>query len=210
MRRLPSDPSADSSGLGFLSNGFQSSSVDQALFLQITSMVSWSGEIGYSLAKGSMMRNSHEQLVTLVFNLFNSLPPGRSWCDFKNVIFNLALLIGIFKSSNDNILRWMPQVLTGHKSTLVQVMAWCHQATSPYLSQYWPRSLLPYGITRPQWLLLRKLISILGSWEAFLLNIIIEMALLVEILPCRRHGPVSPVQSLPGLLKLWEPFYNMA
>ena len=29
-------------------------------------------------------------------------------------------------------------------------MAWCHQSTSHYLSQCWPRSLSPYGITRPQ------------------------------------------------------------
>ena len=29
-------------------------------------------------------------------------------------------------------------------------MAWCCQATSHYLSQCWPRSLSPYGITRPQ------------------------------------------------------------
>ena len=36
------------------------------------------------------------------------------------------------------------------KSTLVQVMAWCRQATSHYLSQCWPRSLSPYGVTRPQ------------------------------------------------------------
>ena len=41
--------------------------------------------------------------------------------------------------------------LTDYKSTLVQVMAWCHQATSHYLSQCWPRSLSPYGVTRPQW-----------------------------------------------------------
>ena len=33
-------------------------------------------------------------------------------------------------------------------STLVQVMAWYTQASSNYLSQYWPRSVLPYGITR--------------------------------------------------------------
>ena len=46
----------------------------------------------------------------------------------KNVIFNL----GIFKSSYDNVLRWMPQDLTDDKSTLVQVMAWCHQTTSHY------------------------------------------------------------------------------
>ena len=36
-------------------------------------------------------------------------------------------------------------------STLVQVMAWCYQAPSHYLSQSWPRSLSPYGVTRPQW-----------------------------------------------------------
>ena len=41
--------------------------------------------------------------------------------------------------------------LTDNKSTLVQVMAWCPQATSLYLSQCWPRSLSPYGVTRPQW-----------------------------------------------------------
>ena len=37
------------------------------------------------------------------------------------------------------------------QSTLAQVMAWCRQATSHYSSQCWPRSLSPYGVTRPQW-----------------------------------------------------------
>ena len=32
----------------------------------------------------------------------------------------------------------MPQDLTDDKSTLVQVMAWCHQAASHYLNQCWP------------------------------------------------------------------------
>ena len=45
----------------------------------------------------------------------------------------------------------MPVDLTDHKSTLVQVMAWCRQATSHYLSQCWPKSLSPYGAARPQW-----------------------------------------------------------
>ena len=36
-------------------------------------------------------------------------------------------------------------------STLVQVVAWCHQAKSHYLSQSWPISLSPNGVTRPQW-----------------------------------------------------------
>ena len=46
---------------------------------------------------------------------------------------------------------WMSLDLTDDKSTMVQVTAWCRQATSHYLSQCWPRSLLPYGVTRPQW-----------------------------------------------------------
>ena len=41
--------------------------------------------------------------------------------------------------------------LTDDKSTLVQVMAWCRQATSHYLSQCWLRSVSPYGVIRPQW-----------------------------------------------------------
>ena len=81
----------------------------------------------------------------------NSLVPGRTRCHFKTAIFNLALLIGIFTSSEDNALTWMPRDLTDDKSILVQVMAWCRQATSHYLSQSWPSPMSPYGVTRPQW-----------------------------------------------------------
>ena len=45
----------------------------------------------------------------------------------------------------------MSQDFTDDQSTLLQVMAWCRQATSHYLSQCLPRSLSPYGATRPQW-----------------------------------------------------------
>ena len=47
-------------------------------------------------------------------------------------------------------LRWMPENSIDDKSTMVLVMAWCLQATSHYLSQCWPRSMLLYGITGPQ------------------------------------------------------------
>ena len=82
----------------------------------------------------------------------NSLAPGRSGCDSKNKSFNLVFLIDIFKSSHDNALWWMPWDLTDDKSTLVQVMAWCRQASSHYLSLYWLSFLSPYGVARPQWL----------------------------------------------------------
>ena len=35
--------------------------------------------------------------------------------------------------------------------TLAQVMAWCRQATSHYLSQCWLKSVWPYDVNRPQW-----------------------------------------------------------
>ena len=41
--------------------------------------------------------------------------------------------------------------LLDDKSTLVQVMTWCRRATCHYLSQCRPRSISPYGVTRPQW-----------------------------------------------------------
>ena len=101
---------------------------------------------------GSLTFHIIPQLSDAV-DCLNSLSngPGRPGCHFKTAIFNLLLLIGIFTSSKDNAFRWMPWDLTDDKSTLVQVMAWCHQATSYYLSQCWPRSMSPYGVTRPQW-----------------------------------------------------------
>ena len=56
--------------------------------------------------------------------------------------------ISVVKLPSDS---WMFLDRTDDKSTLVQVMACCHQATSNYLSQCWPRSMSPYGVTRPQW-----------------------------------------------------------
>ena len=50
---------------------------------------------------------------------FNSLFLGRSGCDVKNESFNLVLLISIFLSSYENVLRWMPPGLTDDNSTLV-------------------------------------------------------------------------------------------
>ena len=81
--------------------------------------------------------------------LFNSLAPGRCGCYLKSVIFKLVSQINILSISCEIVLKWMPPDLTDDKSTLIQVMAWCRQATSHYLNQCWPRP-MPYGITRPQ------------------------------------------------------------
>ena len=82
---------------------------------------------------------------------FNSLAPGRFQFNFRYVNFNLSLVNGGWGISYEISLRWITLDLTDDKSPLVQVMAWCRQATSHYLSQCWPRSLSSNGVTRPQW-----------------------------------------------------------
>ena len=80
--------------------------------------------------------------------LINSLAPERFEWNFSRVIFKL---IDCWVISCEITVRLMSFDLTNDKSTLVQVMAWCRQATSHYLSQCWPRSMPSYGVTRPQW-----------------------------------------------------------
>ena len=81
----------------------------------------------------------------------NSLIPGIFQWNLRKIIFKLILVTGGCDISSEIALRWTSQNLNDDKSTLVQVMAWCHQATSHYLNQCWLRSLPPYGVTRPQW-----------------------------------------------------------
>ena len=82
---------------------------------------------------------------------FNSLTPGKFVWNFRFVIFKWILVIAGWGISCEIALIGMSLDLTDDQSTLVQVMAWCHQATSHYLSQCWPRSPSPYVIIRPQW-----------------------------------------------------------
>ena len=78
-----------------------------------------------------------------------TLAHGRFGWNFILVIFKLTLAIdgwGIFR---EIALRWVSPGLTDDTS-LVQVMAWCRQATSHYMSQCRPKSISPCGVTRPQ------------------------------------------------------------
>ena len=69
----------------------------------------------------------------------------RHFCHFE-----LILVIGGCGISCEIAFRWMSVFPTDDESTLVQVMTWCRQATSPYLIQCWPKS-TPSGVIRPQW-----------------------------------------------------------
>ena len=75
---------------------------------------------------------------------FNALAPGRFAWNFRWLIFKFLWLMA--EAFLVIALGWMSQDPIDDKS-LVQVMAWCHQAKSHYLSQWWPRSMSPYSVT---------------------------------------------------------------
>ena len=81
---------------------------------------------------------------------FNSWAPGQFKWNNKHMIFKQILVIDRWGISCEIALIYMSPDFTDDQSTLVQVMAWCRQATSHYLNQCWPRSPTTYGVTRPQ------------------------------------------------------------
>ena len=81
----------------------------------------------------------HTSIFLLVFHSqwINSLSPGWYGYDFKWV--NLKHCeIYILSYQVNTTMKWIAQDVIDGKSTLVQVMAWCHEATSHYLDQCWP------------------------------------------------------------------------
>ena len=90
-------------------------------------------------------------LILGIFILVNSSTPGSFWWNWREVIFKLILVIYGWGICCEIALRWLSLHFTDGKVTLVQVMAWCHQATSHYECQCWPNSMLPNEVTKPQW-----------------------------------------------------------
>ena len=89
-------------------------------------------------------------LLRLCLILIQVMAPDKFEWNFRYIIFENILVIDSWGILCEIALIWMSVDFTDDQSTLVQVMAWCRQPTSHYLSQYSPRSLSPYGVTRPQ------------------------------------------------------------
>ena len=117
-----------------------------------------------------MTRFTNIYIMIMKLQWVNSLAPGRFQRNLRKLIFKLILMIGSWGIFCKIALRWMSMDLTHDKSTLVQVMAWCRQATSHYLSQCWPRSLSPYGVTRPQWVKVCNLYMFIKVKQLWLFN----------------------------------------
>ena len=64
------------------------------------------------------------------------------WQKFWKYTFKLIMEKSSLGICYGIALRWMPWDLINGKLTLAQVMDWCCQVTSYYISQSWPRSML--------------------------------------------------------------------
>ena len=102
--------------------------------------------------------------VQSIWYILTYWPHRKFEWNFIYYIFQIISVINGWGIPCELALRWTSLDLTDDKSTLVQVMAWCRQATSYYLSKWWPRSLPPYGITRPQWVKLTICLISGYSW----------------------------------------------
>ena len=78
---------------------------------------------------------------------FNALAPGKYGNNLKtltSIILKLIMQNNSLDTHCEIACSWMPKNLINGKSTLVQVMTRCLQATIRYLNQRRPRSISPY------------------------------------------------------------------
>ena len=88
-------------------------------------------------------------------------------------------------------LKFVSDLPIDSRSALVQVMAWCCQATGHYLNQCWSRSPTPFDITRQKWF---------HSWKSHLYFTGVHAALLTPVkYGCHSEGPTDTLAKP----KLW-------
>ena len=102
----------------------------------------------FCLSDAACMTELNTNLGSQLLYSINSWANGKFEWNLGSFIFQIISVIDGWGIFYELALSSMSLDLTAYKSTFIQVMAWCRQATSHYLSQCWPRSLSPYGVTR--------------------------------------------------------------
>ena len=121
----------------------------------LVQIMAWRGPGDKPLSEPLMVRLPTHICVTWP-QWVNSLVPGRCSCNLVLVIVRFILRLDILTICYEITLGWIPKDLTDYLSKLVQVMVWHHQATSHYLSQCWPGTMLTYRIIKPQTIIISK------------------------------------------------------
>ena len=102
----------------------------------------------------------------------------------------------------------MPLDFTDDKSTLFQVMAWCRQATSHYLSQCWLRSLSPYGVTRSQWVNVKKAFLLVENIYKMSICMKDKIVSTAELASIYARSPTDIASSKNKYIYIYTPFHT--
>ena len=94
-----------------------------------------------------LLENAFE---TPIWNSHLNLLTGRYGCNFASVISEDTLRNKVHEHLWNGS-QMNAQNTFDDKSTLAQVLACCLTTPCHHLSQCWPTSVSPYGVTRPQW-----------------------------------------------------------
>ena len=136
----------------------------------------------------------------------NSLTPRKFESNFRHAILKHTLVIGGWGISCEIAPIWISLHFADDQSSLVQVMAWCRQATSHYPSQCWPRSLSPYGVTRPQWVntlppqqLMAKASLVKSPWDSCNWALNAKSTLVQVIVWCHQAQTITWAKVHPDL-----------
>ena len=91
-------------------------------------------------------------------------------------------------------LGWIPRNLTNEKSTLVQGVACCHQKTRHCLSLCWPRTISPFGVTRPQ---------VINVYSFKIISVMTHLILWCSMISQHFNSAMSPTMSSEILLAFY-------
>ena len=121
MNTCSSGSSWSSSSMGSPSGGQFSLSGS----LLVSDRIQYSVESHYDLVVLVCKGRWHQ--LSMAVGFVNSWASQRRESIFKSMIFKHMIWNSDLGTHCEIALRWMPQNLTNKKSTLVEVMAWCHR-----------------------------------------------------------------------------------
>ena len=99
---------------------------------------------------------SHILMPFTTFPLNLTLCPLRDVAVISSVLFSNTIKWLIFLNISSGIaLRRVSKNHISDRSASVLLMTWCRQETNHYRNQCWQRLMMPYGITRPRWVIWR-------------------------------------------------------
>ena len=106
--------------------------------------------------------SSLNELMSHSLMPFTPFPQNLTVCLLRDVavissvLFSNTIKWSIFLNiSRGIVLRRVSKNHIYDRSAFVLLMAWCRQETNHYLKQCWQRLMMPYGITRPRWVIWR-------------------------------------------------------